>query len=137
MTLRHRQCIKFSPKLNLSYLSKQLTQKNNFEKLLKGLNSLGGSFLPIDNRQLIKLILDGKQNLYDNSDDAIEEVLTNVIQVDYIGNIEALLRDIRINQLRKERRDLYSSDSYVDYDTPFENEKNLKDTLLNKLKICI
>lgn len=118
-----------------SFLFKQtIDTKNNFEKSLKGLNSLNGSFLPADNSQLIELIKKAKENLFDNSDDALEEVLSEIIKTDYVGNIDKLLSEIRINQLRKERADLYNEDKYIKYDNPFELDKNLKDTLLNKLK---
>jgi len=121
-----------------SFLFKQsMSTKEHFKKSLKGLNSLDGSFLPADNNQLIELIEKGKENLFDNSDDALEEVLSEIIKTDYIGNIDKLLSEIRINQLRKERVDLYNQDKYIKYDNPFELDKNLKDTLLNKLKFVI
>lgn len=118
-----------------SFLFKQsISTREDFKKLLKGLNSLDGSFLPADNNQLIELIKKGKENLFDNSDDALEEVLSEIIKTDYIGNIDKLLSEIRINQLRKERVDLYNEDKYIEYENPFELDKNLKDTLLNKFK---
>ncbi len=114
--------------------NQQVNAKSEFIKILRGLNELSGSFLPADNKKTITIIKEGKKNLFNNSDDALEEVLTEIIKVDFIGNIDKLLSEIRIDHLRKQRNDLYNSDRYINYENPFELDNNLKDTLLNKLK---
>lgn len=119
-------------------LKREIHNKNDFNTLVIGLNSLNSQTLFNDGQKIIDIIKSAYEKIYNKNSQSLIDDLNKILEVNKIGYLDFLLGDININIKRLNRYDLgYNSTNSIKYENVVFTEEEIKNLLISKYQFIV